>query len=330
MGAQMQMPRCLVISEATQPIRRMLMSRCSFREAELAGEILPHEVAIEDCDRAAAEFEELGEEHVGDRALAGAAEAGEEHGEALPGSGRMAAAELFHHFIIGEPVGDLGAAGQAVAEFSATDVERFLALGDFVDGIVRLFVGDIDHEFEVDHFDAELFLVLLHKLLGVVGAVKRLAAFVAAGTGVIAADDEVRAAMVLADDRVPDGFARTAHAHGQRQQRQVRSVLRVVGHERLVAADARVVIDVARLRHADDRVDEEVGFFILRGAEGELVMCAVHRIAGLESNDLPPTALGELFAQLGGGFAERLVVVVQRRLQALEAAADVNRLALVH
>ena len=105
---------------------------------------------------------------------------------------------------------------------------------------------------------------------------------------------------------------------------------RIVVHDRLVAADARVVVDVARLGHADDRVHEQVGLFFLGRAERELVVGAVHRVAGLEGDDLPPAALGELFAELGRRVAERAVVVVQRRLQALDLAADVHRLALVH
>ena len=90
------------------------------------------------------------------------------------------------------------------------------------------------------------------------------------------------------------------------------------------------MVDVARLGHADDRVDEQVGFFFLGGAERELVVRAVHRVAGLEGDDLPPAALGELFAELGRRVAQRFVVVVQRQLQALDRAADVDRLALVH
>ena len=63
-------------------------------------------------------------------------------------------------------------------------------------------------------------------------------------------------------------------------------VLRIVGHERLVAADAGVVVDVARLRHADDRMDEQIGPFFFGGAERQLVVRAVHRVAGLEGDDL--------------------------------------------
>ena len=152
---------------------------------------------------------------------------------------------------------------------------------------------------EVDHLHAELFFVLLHELLSVVRAVERLAGLVLAGAGVIAANDEMRAAVILANDRVPDGFAWAAHPHGQRQEREHRGVLRIVSHERLVAADARVVVDVARLGHADDRMDEQVGAFFFRGAERELVVGAVHWIARLEGDDFRPATLAEFFAELG-------------------------------
>ena len=81
---------------------------------------------------------------------------------------------------------------------------------------------------------------------------------------------------------------------------------RIVAQEQLVAADARVVIDVARLGHADDRMDEQVGFFLLRGAERELVVCAVHRVAGLEGDDVAPALVREVVAEFGGCLAERL------------------------
>ena len=45
---------------------------------------------------------------------------------------------------------------------------------------------------------------------------------------------------------------------------------------------------------------------------------------------LSPAALGKLFAKLGRSMAQRFVVVVNRLLQALHAAAEVHRLALVH
>ena len=78
-----------------------------------------------------------------------------------------------------------------------------LALGDFVRRHVAVLVLEVDHHLERHHGDAELFLVLLQELLGVVRTVKRRAARIAPRAGVVAADDQVRAAVVLTDDRVP-------------------------------------------------------------------------------------------------------------------------------
>ena len=68
----------------------------------------------------------------------------------------------------------------------------------------------------------------LKSCLRVVWAVEGLAVGVVARTGVIAADDEVSAPVVLADQSVPDRFARSAHAHRQRQQRQLYCALRIL------------------------------------------------------------------------------------------------------
>ena len=63
---------------------------------------------------------------------------------------------------------------------------------------------------------------LVEDLLRVVGAV------VVADAGVVAADDEVRAAVVLAHDRVEDRLARAGVAHRRRVDGQQRAVRRVV------------------------------------------------------------------------------------------------------
>src|SRR5581483_9095053 len=66
---------------------------------------------------------------------------------------------------------------------------------------------------EEHRLDVELVrLELVEDQLRVVGAV------VAADAGVVAADDEVRAAVVLAADRVPDRLARAGVAHGGRER----------------------------------------------------------------------------------------------------------------
>ena len=131
------------------------------REAELAGEVLADQVAVEDRDRAAAEFEELRQEHVGDRGFAGAGEAGEEDREALLVAGGMAAAEFLHDVGVREPVGDVGAVVEAIAELGAGDVENAGVFRHFVDRVVLVLVRDVDHLLEVDHLHAELFFVLL-------------------------------------------------------------------------------------------------------------------------------------------------------------------------
>ena len=122
----------------------------------------------------------------------------------------------------------------------------------------------------------------------------------------VAADDEVRAAVVLADDRVPQRLARTAHAHRQVQQAQHRGLLRVALEHVLVAAHAREVIDVAGLGHADDRMDQQVRLDVARRPERQLLVRAVHRVARLERDDLAPAELAETAAQLGRRVAQHV------------------------
>jgi hypothetical protein len=68
-----------------------------------------------------------------------------------------------------------------------------------------------------------LSLVFAEKLLRGVRRIERPPGRIAAGAGVVATDDEVRAAEVLADDAMKQGLARPAHAHRQGQQRQLHS-----------------------------------------------------------------------------------------------------------
>ena len=51
----------------------------------------------------------------------------------------------------------------------------------------------------------------------------------------------------------------------------------------------------------------------------------MHRVAGLESNDLAPTELLETIANLGRAFPQVLEVVMRRRLDTCELATDVDR-----
>jgi hypothetical protein len=91
----------------------------------------------------------------------------------------------------------------------------------------------------------------------------------------------------------------------------------ILVEHRLVAAHPGEVVDVARLGQADDRMDQQVGLGLLGGAEGQLLVRAVQRVAGLERDDLAPAELAEQRAQLVRRVAAGAVVVMHRRLDAV-------------
>ena len=80
---------------------------------------------------------------------------------------------------------------------------------------ILILVLKVDHHLEGTWVTPISSSCFCEELLGLVRAVERFAVGVLARAGVVAADDEVGAAVVFADERVPDGFARAAHAHGE-------------------------------------------------------------------------------------------------------------------
>ena len=108
----------------------------------------------------------------------------------------------------------------------------------------------------------------------------------------------------------------------ERQQGEHRRLRREALEHRLVAAHAGVVVEVARLGHADDRMDEEIGLRLLGGGERQLAVRAVHRVAGLERHHPAPAAAGQLLPHLGRGEAQGPEVVMGGELQAFEAAGE--------
>jgi len=66
----------------------------------------------------------------------------------------------------------------------------------------------------------DLVLVPVHRLLRRMRGIEWLACAVAAWPGVVAADVEMRTAVVAPDDRVQEDLARAGHPHRQRQQAQ--------------------------------------------------------------------------------------------------------------
>lgn len=224
--------------------------------------------------------------------------AGKEDRETLLGTGRVRLPEDLDDLGVREPLGDFPSTAESGAELGAGDVEGADALGDLVDGGVLVAVGEVGHHLEGDDLDAELVAVLFDGVLGVVGAVEVDPLGVLAGAGVVTADDEVRGAVVLADDGVPDGLAGAAHAHGEGEEAEDGHAVGVSGEEGLVDTDTGEVVDVAGLGEADDGVDEDVGVVRAGGADGEFPVGAVHRVTGLESDNLGPAELVEVSAEL--------------------------------
>ena len=171
--------------------------------------------------------------------------------------------------------------------------------------------GVLEHQ----RLDPELVDVdRLEDLLRVVGAV------VVAGAGVVAADDEVRGAVVAADDRVQDRLARAGVVHLRRLHAQYHPVVRVVVlHQHLVAAHPHVGGDVAGLGLADQRVDEEAVAGLQRRL-GQVLVGAVDRVAGLEGDDLLPAARLEV-----GLVLRRRLVAAHERLLVIRQGVDLER-----
>ena len=154
------------------------------------------------------------------------------------------------------------------------------------------------------------------QFLGVVRSVERLSVRIFAWPGMVAADDQVVRAVIAPDDRVPERFLGPGHAHRQRQQRQDDAVrVVIVLRQRLVGADPRVMIDVARLGHADGRMQQQHA--VDRGDRplGQLLVHAVQRIARLERHHVLATGLSQDLPGLGRRAAQILKVVVTRELK---------------
>ena len=111
---------------------------------------------------------------------------------------------------------------------------------------------------EGDDFDTQFLSVLLDCVLCVVGAVEVFSGAVFAGPGVVTANDEVRGAVVFADNGVPDCFSGAAHTHGKGKETEYCHSIGVAGEESLIDTYAGEVVDVAGFCEADYGVDEDV------------------------------------------------------------------------
>jgi hypothetical protein len=160
--------------------------------------------------------------------------------------------------------------------------------GDLILGHIGVLILQVNQHLEGYHGYTEFLLVLAQQFLRIVWPVKRLAARIRAGTCMVTSYNKMATAVVFPDNRMPKGFARSTHAHRQRQQRKLDGILGILGEKRLVTSHSDVVLDVARFRHPDGGVNEEVRSFLFCGPQGQLLVSAVHRIACLEGNYAAP------------------------------------------
>ncbi len=84
------------------------------------------------------------------------------------------------------------------------------------------------------------------------------------------------------------------------------------------------MVNITRLGHTHNGVDEDVGLTLTSGTDGQLAVSTVHRVTGLESDDLAPRDLGKVLPQLGRGESKLDVVVVSGLGDGLNFTTDVE------
>src|SRR5215210_1799379 len=220
--------------------------------------------------------------------------------------------EHFDHFGAGELGRWVFALREHLAHLRAADKHVvFLIVGAGLGGSHALALQAEEGVFEEQGGEPDLLLVeLVEDVLGFVVSVEGIALRVLAWSGVVAAHDEVRAAVVLAAERVEDRLAGSTVAHRCGEDGQHRPVLGIVAlQDRLVGAHPDVGGDVRGASLAHERVQEEPVDY-LQGALLDVLVRAVHGVTGLETDHALPALLREDFAQ-----AARLVVVGRERLR---------------
>jgi hypothetical protein len=295
-------------------------------EAKLGGELVADGLAQKQGDGSATLLVEGDLQGTSNGVLATVLVTGQEHGETLRGSGRVRLSEHLDNLGVGEPLGDLPTSPEARSQLCAGDVQRTDTLRNLVHWAVLVAVGQVGHHLEGDDLDAKLVLVLLHSVLGVVRSVELLSSAVLSGTGVVSANNEVGASVVLTDDGVPDSLTRTAHTHSQRKQTKDRHTVGVAGHESLVDTHTGEVVNVTGLGQTHNGVDEDIGLSVTGSTDSELTVSTVHRVSGLEGNNARPAKLVEVESEFGRGISQRNVIVVLQSIDGVELSADIELL----
>ena len=170
----------------------------------------------------------------------------------------------------------------------------------------------------------QLLLMLLQQFLGRIGRIEgAVAGRGFGGARVIAADDEVGAAVAPAHYRVPERFPRACRSRCERQQREGGQAVRIVRQDGLVALHARKVAEILRPGDPDHRVDEDVSLRRFRRLHRELVRESVHGAAGVECDYPSPAEPGEERAQLLRGVPQLFVVIVGGKLDSFHRTTDI-------
>lgn len=274
-------------------------------EAQLGGELVADGVTQQQGDGAATLLVEGHLQSTGDGVLAGVHVTGQEDGETLAGTRGVGLAQDLDNLGVGEPLGDVSTGAETATELGTRDVQGLDTLGDLVNRAVLVGVGQVGDHLELNDLDAELVLVLLDGVLGIVGAVEVLTRGVLTGTSVVTADNEVGGTVVLTDDGVPDGLTGTTHTHSQTQQTQSGHAVGVAGDEGLVGADTGEVVDVTGLGQTDDGVDQDIGLAGAGRANSQFTVSTVHGVTGLESDNAGPAQFVEVNAQFSGSVWNR-------------------------
>src|SRR6266571_6064828 len=110
----------------------------------------------------------------------------------------------------------------------------------------------------------------------------------------------MRAAVVFADQSVPNCFSWSPHSHGKRQQRKFCRARRKLRQYELITADARKVIYITRSSDSDGRMDQQAGLHPFGCPKSEFHMCAVHGITSLKRQDQATAETREFGPQFSG------------------------------
>lgn len=298
-------------------------------EAEFGRQLVADGVTQQQGDGTTTLLVEGDLQSTGDGVLAGVHVTGQEDGETLQSTRRAGLAQNLDNFGVGEPFGDVSSGAETVAQLGAGDVQGAGTGRDLVLGLVLIGVGAVGDLLELDDLDAQLVLVLLDGVLGVVGTVEVDTLGVLTGTGVVTTNNEVGGTVILTDDGVPDGLAGSTHTHGEGQQTQDGHAVRVARQQGLVGPHTGEVVNVTGLGQTDDGVDENVGLLGTSSAHGQLPVRTVHGVTGLEGDHSVPAELVEVNAQFRGSVAQGDVVVVVELVDGFDLTTDVELFSLV-